>query len=113
MKRTKEILGNLGTNGDDGEKKAEEEEQIFNGWLSWLAVSKSNSIFTFSSLYAIAFQCLLFRMDIICPFFDALKEFLKIVIKVDELIDEVNFIIKLATVCDVGFTVSALSFFVM
>jgi len=48
-------------------------------------------------------------MDIICPFFDALKKLLKIVTK----IDEVNFIIKLATVCDVGFTISALSFFVM
>jgi len=27
MKRTKEILGNLKTNGEDGEKKAEEEEK--------------------------------------------------------------------------------------
>jgi len=52
-------------------------------------------------------------MDTICPFFDALKELLKTVTKVDELIDKVNFIIKLATVCDVGFTISALSFFIM
>jgi len=31
IKRTKEILGNLGTNGEDGEKKAEKEEKILNG----------------------------------------------------------------------------------
>lgn len=53
MERTKEILG---TNGEDGEKKATEEEKILNGSFGrgWLRRESSDSIFTFSSLYGAA-----------------------------------------------------------